>query len=62
MSEDALGKDDIDGITVLQEDAKEGGARAEEPSEEDLQAVKQRDVPEDFNRNSNSSSIYGTLR
>jgi hypothetical protein len=60
MSEEALGKDDIDGITVLQEDAKDG--RVEEPSEEDLQAVKQRDVPEDFNRNSNSSSIYGTLR
>jgi hypothetical protein len=60
MSEGALGKDDIDSITVLQEDAKDG--RVEEPSEEDLQAVKQRDVPEDFNRNSNSSSIYGTLR
>jgi hypothetical protein len=60
MSEGALGKDDIDSITVLHEDAKDG--RVEEPSEEDLQAVKQRDVPEDFNRNSNSSSIYGTLR
>ncbi len=60
MSEETLGKDDIDGITVLQEDAKDG--RVEEPIEEDLQAVKQRDVPEDFNRNSNSSSIYGTLR
>jgi hypothetical protein len=60
MSEGAHGKDDIDGITVLQEDAKD--ERVEEPSEEDLQAVKHRDVPEDFNRNSNSSSIYGTLR
>jgi hypothetical protein len=60
MSEEAFGKDDIDSITVLQEDAKDG--RVDEPSEEDLQAVKQRDVPEDFNRNSNSSSIYGTLR